>query len=234
MKRTLQLLVALAISTMFVVSPVAAATNQGLSWAVANGDAFNYHLTSSGITTGTNFNEALFMNVTSDPPSIPNSIATWAQIPYPDVGWYWSNGTSIGLYGLLFFGLLTFGTAFVLPIGNFTLIGNVIKTYGVWNSTAMSYVNSTLYWGLKFTDTETAKNTVLQVSYLKSDGVLARYILSVTNNTSHATTSISFIRDNLPTEGFDIVGFLQQNILYAGAGVAVIVILGAVVCMRKK
>ncbi len=234
MKRTLQLLIALAIVTMFVASPVAAASNQGLSWAVVKTNAYNYHMTTSGVTTGTNLNEACFMNITDDPPSIPNSMTTWAQVPNVDVDIFWHNGTSIGIYGLVFLGILLVGTGFVVPIGNFTLLGNLIKTYVAWNSTATTYVNSTLYWGLKYTQTQTKQNTVLQMSFLKSDGVLARYIIDFTNNTSHATTDFSFIRDGLPSEGFDIVGFLQNNILYVGAAVAVIVILGVVVCIRKK
>jgi hypothetical protein len=93
---------------------------------------------------------------------------------------------------------LNFGTAFVLPVGNFSFIGNVIKTYTSWNSTATTYVNNTLYWGLKYTQTQTQQNTVFQVLYLKSDGVLARYTVSITNNNSHDTERISFIRDDLP------------------------------------
>jgi hypothetical protein len=234
MKRTLQVLIALAISSIFLVSPVAAASNQGLSWTVAKGDAFNYHMTTTGGTTGTNLNEACFMNVTDDPPAIPNSITDWTQVPNVDIDIFWHNGTSIGLYGLLFLGLLSFGTGLVVPVGNYTLLGNVVKTYILWNSTALSYANSSLYWGLKYTGTQTKLNTVLQISFLKSDGVLARYIIDVTNNTSHKTTDFSFIRDNLPSEGFDVVGFLQQNMLVVGGVVAVIVILGIVVCIRKK
>ncbi len=214
MRHMLQLPVALAISSLFLVSPVAAASNQGLSWAAVKGDVFNFHLTTSGVTMGPNVNEALFMNVTSDPPSIPNSITAWAQVPCPNVGWYWSNETAIGLYGILFLGLLYFGTAFVLPIGNFTLIGNVIKTYTSWNSTATTYVNNTLYWGLKCTLNQTQQNTVIQVSYLKSDGVLARYTISATNNTSHATERISFIRDGLPKW---VVTPVSQTLAYGQA-----------------
>ncbi|RDE11977.1 MAG: hypothetical protein C4K47_09100 [Candidatus Thorarchaeota archaeon] len=234
MKRALQLLIALAISAVFFVSPVAAATNQGLEWAVASGDAFNFHLTSTGVTN-MSLNEALYMNITSAMPAIPNSMTTWAEVPYPDVGWWWSsNGTTIGLYGLLFLGLLALGTPFVLPTGNFTLLGNLIKTYVMWNSTTTHYANSTLYWGLTYSDTEDDETNTLQVSYLKSDGVLARYVIGSSNSTSHETVSVSFIRDNLPAEGFDIIGFIQQNMLLVGAGVLVIVIIGAVVCMKRK
>ena len=233
MKRTLQLLIALAISTMFVVSPVAAATNQGLSWGVIVGDAFNYQLTIGGTGTVTSMNEGFYMNVTGTDP-VPNSITDWTQIPDISVGLWWTNGTTMGWFALVFIGFVYLGTGLVLPAGNWTLLAQVVKTYVMWN-TSTTFVNSSLYWGLSLTLPMSGLSGVIQASYLKSDGVLARYSIVGTNQTSHVVqSSISVVRAGLPTEGFDIVGFLQQNILYVGAGVAVIVILGAVVCMRRK
>jgi len=233
MKRVLQLLLALAISTMFIASPVAAATNQGLSWGVTVGDAFNYQLAITGTGTVTSVNEAFYMNVTDTDP-LPNSITSWAQIPDVDLDLWWANGTSMGWSAMVFIFLGFLTGKLVLPTGNWTLLAQVVKTFTLWNTTT-TFVNSSLYWGLKLTMPMSGLTDVIQASYLKSDGVLARYSITATNETSHVQqTAISVVRANLPAEGFDIVGFLQQNILYVGVAVAVIVVLGAVVCMKRK
>ena len=47
MKRTLQILLAISFAAMFLISPVAAATSQGLEWGVALDEEFTYILEST-------------------------------------------------------------------------------------------------------------------------------------------------------------------------------------------
>jgi low affinity Fe/Cu permease len=92
---------------------------------------------------------------------------------------------------------------------------------------------------LQLSNTANGTTGVISASYLKSDGVLAVYSIEGTNSITHVKTGgVNVTREGLPTEtttgGSDIFGWLQHNILYVGIGVAVIVVLGVVVCLRRK
>ena len=90
-------------------------------------------------------------------------------------------------------------------------------------------VNDSTNWGVRTTGAEDDMTMQVHIHYLKSDGFLSRYTIEARNTTSNIRSSASLIRDGV---GLDIVALLQDNLLYVGIGV--IVILGVVVCIRRR
>lgn len=226
MKRTLKLLLALAFVGIFCVTPVMAATSQGLVWGIDDGDQFNFQMTLTGAEQEEDVNEGIYMEVL-DTETIPNVLTTWDDMPEVDLDILWENGTSMGFAVLIFLGIAATGERLAVPTGNYTLLTELLLDK--YSNLTMS--ENSAYWEM----TATYENELLNqtgsvaVSYLKEDGFLARYSITLANET-HTLSDISVIRDGLPS---DIIVLLQDNILIIGGGIAVIVILGAVVCKRR-
>ena len=227
MKRTLQIILALSLASMFLISPAIAATSQALEWGVTVGDepTYRFKFVDEGEVT---FDEGVNITVTSIP-VIPDPITDWVQIPTVLSTMVYTNGSAIGLEAIVLLGILAFGGYFVLPIGNFTLLTELAMDSSWWTENH-TIVNDGSVWGSRLTATDEEINQVAYVHYLKSDGFLARYVIEATNTTDGVKSSVSLIRDGL---GTDIIGWISDNILIVAIGVGVIVILGAVVCRRK-
>jgi hypothetical protein len=241
MKRTLQLLLAMSFVAMFLVSPVAAATSQGLEWGVAIDDSFAYQMTftEEGVQT---FAEGVNVTLTTAPPTIDDPLINWTDMGYPDLNMTFYNGTSLGLYGILLIGFLAIGGYFAVPIGNFSLLTDLVSAESFWNEN-VSLIDNALYWGITWTGMDEDIEQTISGEYLKADGFVARYILQATNTTSSVVSSVTLIRNNLPvlttttttstnSTGFDIVGFVQDNILYIGVGIAVLLVLVIIIKRR--
>lgn len=240
MKRTLQLLLAFSFVAMFLVSPVAAATSQGLEWAIAVDEQFTYHMifVDEGETT---LDEGVNVTILTAPPTIDDPLTNWTDIGHSDLNMTFTNGTSLGLYGLLLLGFYAIGSYFAVPVGNFSLLAELAMAESFWNEN-VSLIDNALYWGITWTAMDADAEETITGEYLKEDGFLSRYLLQSTNTTSSVTSSVSFVRDNLPelpttgsttnSTGFDIVGFVSDNILYIGVGIAVILVL--VICIKRR
>jgi hypothetical protein len=229
MKRTLEIVLVMSFIAMFLISPVAAATSDGLQWGVALDDEFTYHFTwvEEGETT---FDEGINVTVEASPGAIPDPLTSYSQIPTVDIDMFYTNGTALGLEAIVLLGFIAIGGYFTVPIGNFSLLTDLAVASPWWTENH-TIINDSSVWGVRLSGVEDGEPVAIYVHYLKADGFCARYVLESTNSTSGLKTSISLIRDGL---GLDIIGLLQDNILYVGIGVGVIVILGAVVCMRRK
>lgn len=230
MKRALNVILAVAIVTMFLVSPVAAATSQGLEWGVASGDRFDFTMSSTDEDVPS---EDIYLNITDMPAlAIPDPLDDWNAIPEPDIGFWWENGTSMGLSTLIFLGIYFVGAKFALPVGNFTLLQSLLAPELTGEDITSAGGLWTVEWSMDTTATEEAKITA---AYSTSDGFLAEYKIetwSTLNDT--LLESIEVTRATIPGGGVDdILQLLEDNILYVGIGVAVIVIIGLVVCKRK-
>lgn len=230
MKRALQIMLALALVSMFLMQPVAAATSQGLEWGFASGARFDFTMSS----TEDDFTEAMYMNITAMPAlAIPDPLTSWTSIPMPTVGMWWANGTTIGLYVLLFFGLITVGSRLAVPIGNYSLLESLITPI----LTGEDIINTANTWGVTWGEEENATHEYLITgTFAKADGFLAEYkIETLLSSTQQVLESITVIRNNIPSGGLDldyILDWIQNNLIIVGAAV-VIVILLAVVCKKK-
>lgn len=229
MKRTLQAIMAFAVATMLLAGTVSAATSQGLEWGIVVGDQWNFDITSTeeGVVE---LDEVIYVEILTRP-TIPNIITTLSEVPAPTFDMTWANGTSLGWSALIFIFLFIASPAVVFPIGNYTLLAELYNADVFYNGTVY---DSGGYWGVDLNDFELlGGSSDIHVDYLKEDGVLAHWTVTNTNTTtSEEVGSLTMIRQGLPS--FNILDFIQENILLVGIGVGVIVILGAVVCMRKK
>lgn len=226
MKRTLQIVLALAFASMFLISPVAAATSQGLEWGVTAGDELLFHL--SFVDEGeTTFNEG--MNITIETVSaIPDPISLWTQIPVVSIDMVYTNGTAVGLEALVLLGLIVVGGYMCIPIGNFTLLAELIVANPFWTENH-TVINDGTYFGARLAGSDDNITATVSAKFLKSDGFLAEYLVQQTNTTSGVSSNVRFVRDNL---GFDIIGFLTDNALYVGIGVVVLLLV--IVLVRRR
>lgn len=229
MKRVIQALVAFAVVVICLASQASAANLQGFKWAVTSGDKVNAHWTCSSTGFAVNFDESMYMQM-PNPDPISTTVNQWSDIPIVTPELKWSNGSTVFiLFYLLFGGLLPFGARFVVPIGNWSLLTILVDKIPGWNINTTMVVNSA-YWGMTLTYLSSGMTYYQRVLYLKSDGVLARYDWTITDSTTHVTIdSVSLVRDNLPS---DIIVALQDNILYIGIGVAILVLL-VLACKRR-
>ena len=229
MKRTLQATMAFALVAMFLVSTVSAATSQGLEWGIVVGDQWNFDITS--ITEGvTELQEVIYVEVLTRP-TIPNIMTSLSQLPLATLNMTWANGTSLGWSALIFIYLAIASPALIYPIGNYTLLGELYAADAFYNGTIFDQGG---YWGMNLNDLEFLGGSAdIHVDYLKEDGVLAHWTVTTTNTTSSEELgSLTMVRQGLP--GFNLIDLLQNNILLIGAGVGVIVVIVAVVFMRRK
>jgi len=238
MKRTLQLLLAFSFVAMFLISPVAAATDQGLEWGIALDDEFTYQMTftEEGVEL---FSEGLNVTVIETPPTIDDPLTNWTHIGSFDLNMTFYNGTSIGLYGLLFLGLMTVGGHFAVPVGNYSLLTDLAMAESWWNDN-LTLIDNALFWGVSFSATAGEVEQTMMGEFLKEDGFLSRYSIVMSN--SSIESGVTVIRDNLPvlttpttnTTGtaFDIVGFVTDNILYIGVGIGVLLVLVIIIKRR--
>lgn len=216
MKRALQLLLAISFATMFLISPVAAATSQGLEWNIEVGDQWNFDLTS--VTDGvTEMDEVLYFESTGGLTTIPNILTDWVSLPEPDFDVEWANGTALGWSALIFIFYMVAVDRWAVPIGNYTLLGELYEDHVFYNGTI--YETSS-YWGM---DVDYLGELDVHVDFLKDDGFLAHWTVTTENGT------LSMVRQGLPS---DIIGLITDNILYIGVGVGVLILL-AVVCKKK-
>ena len=216
MKRALQVLFALSFATMFLISPVAAATSQGLEWGIEVGDQWNFDFIS--VTNGvTEMDEVMYFESTGGLTTIPNILTDWVSLPEPSFDVEWANGTSLGWSALIFIFYMVAVDRWAVPIGNYTLLGELYEDHVFYNGTI--YETSS-YWGM---DTDYLGEIDVHVDFLKADGFVAHWTVTTDNGT------LSMVRQGLPS---DIIGLITDNILYIGVGVGVLILL-AIVCKKK-
>jgi hypothetical protein len=228
MKRVAEVLSALIILVMFLSSPAAAANAQGFSWAVSSGNHVYYQFTADVLSSSFSMDERTYLLMPS-PGALPSWINFWSDIPYIAADMRFDNGTSVGLLLLFFVGLLNFGGRFVVPIGNWDWLSRLAERIpeGHPNTT---FIDNSAYWGMKLALVSSGMMNTLEASYLKSDGVMARYSHVVTDIASSTKEyEVSLVRESLPN---DIIVMLQDNIFYIGFGVILLVV--AVVCRKTK
>ncbi|MFO7836530.1 MAG: hypothetical protein R6V83_07745 [Candidatus Thorarchaeota archaeon] len=231
MKRIFVIPAVLTIITMFLVSPVAAATSQGLEWEVGNGDRFDFTMTATEEDVPS---EDIYINITdtaSD--AIPDPLENWGDIPEHSHGFWWSNGTTMGMSTLIFLGVFFVGGKFSVPLGNFTLLESLIKP----ELSGEEIIDEGNLWGVEWSQEETTTEDFrITATYSKSDGFLAEYKLETVSTLNDTVLdSIEVIRKDLPAGGGgldDIIQLVEDNILYVGIGIVVLVVL-VMACTRR-
>jgi len=229
MKRTLELLLAMSFVAMFLISPVAAATSEGLEWGIALNDKFTFQMVFVDEGNQT-INEGINVTIAEAPPAISDPLTNLTDIGIFNLTMTFYNGTELGLIGFLFFGLFLVGSHFAYPIGNFSLLTELAMAESWWNS-SYTIINNAQVWGIRLSETSGGAQATITAEYLKADGFCSSYTLQSTNTTDSVVSSVSFTRTT-PGSGFDIVGFVTDNALYIGIGVIIILLL--VIIVKRK
>ena len=229
MKRTLQTILAMSFVAMFLISPVAAATSEGLEWGVALNDefTFQYTITEEGETI---LDEGVNFTIESTPGAIDDPLTNFTNIEVVDLDLVYTNGTSMGFEVLYLIGIALVGGGLAVPIGNFSLLTELLMDSIIWTENH-TIINDGTNWGASMSVTDDDSAVQVSVQYLKADGFIASYSLTSTNTTSGLSEGATLVRDGL---GTDIFGLLQDNILLVGIVAGVIVLLGAVACIRRR
>jgi len=220
MKRAIQLILVISIVGMFLISPVAAQTNQGLSWGVSVNDRLDFNFVAE--TEDESFSEAMYAEIVSTP-VITDSISTWGAVPSASANWLWAvNDTSIGLYGLIFLTLFAVGSHMSVPVGNFSLLTTLVSAA----LTGEGIVDDLFYWGVTFTeDVSSTESISVGARYFKSDGFLAKLTIESFEDDTR-TGYIIISRQGIMTT-------IADNVLLIAAGAVVLIVL-VVVCAKRK
>ena len=235
MKRMPMMIMTLAIAGMFLISPVAAASSQGLGWAVDIGFHTEYTLTATHVSTlgVPDLNEGFYMNLTGMPGvPIPDPLDNWTEIPSNfAIQFYWDNGTSIGQWISMFSGLTAVGDRFILPIGNWDLLETLLANELVGEDITSGVTEWQVVWSMDQTSTEDLRITA---TYSKTDGVLSDYGIEIVSTLNSSVLGHFLVERTTEPGGSELVQFLLDNILYIGIGIGIIVIIGALVCIQRR
>ncbi len=219
MKRVSQIILSLTLMSMFFVVHVDAATSQGLDWGFEVGGQYNYDYVLKDSNNETLVEEVIHI-VANTRPTIPNIVSVWDDLPAIEAEITWTNGSSVEVFALSYF-MYAMDVEFVLPIGNWTLLTNLYRDSAHFDGT-ISDTGS--YWGVEGTILVWGVVTT-NIEYLKDDGLMAHYTLNANNG------SLTVTRQGLSG---GIIDLIMDNILYIGAGVAVILIVVCIYYVKKK
>ena len=215
-----RLLSMLIILGIFLVPSALAANSQGLVWGVTENQEIKYtfHIdfnikepvTSTMVTT-----DVIVFKVLSLP-TIPDTVESTSQIPFPNGKMTYENGTAVGALPFT-----TFVAFKIHPVGNWGLIDSIYKESAESSSLdwPITWTNDLSNWGYSFTTDEVYETTVTAL-WSKSDGAPSLISVSVDmGDTGSEAVSITRIG------GLDTTTLIIVGIGVVGAAIVVIVIL---------
>jgi hypothetical protein len=166
--------------------PVIAQTNQGLEWGFDPENEYHFMMNLEG--DGMLINEEIYVNSSDPLPTIPDSLDNWTDIPWVALDAYFTNGTDLGIYVILFLTALNFH----LPIGNWTLMSSIYSTTLNVDHFALD-ADDPYFWGYSWDDDDFEYGPVsveegftifVHVDYFKEDGYLSYYSVESFNTTT--------------------------------------------------
>ncbi|MGY5873436.1 MAG: hypothetical protein RTV72_14390, partial [Candidatus Thorarchaeota archaeon] len=200
MKKPLVMLITTIMLLSMISIPTAAAvpTDQGLDWAVAQGDRFDYHVEMYDLTLTNpygvlNLADDLFMNLTAPLPPIADSLTNYMEIPIYSPEYFYSNGTVDTLFSSIL-NMVSLGP--VKPVGNWSLLGDLYEEVDTWIYATVNLtvdVDDWINWGYIMNFTQDidfgvfpifTADVELSSTFLKTDGVLSTFSYTVYNASS--------------------------------------------------
>ena len=221
------ILAVLCIVTM-LVPLVAATSNQNLDWGVEVGNRFDYHFRYQDYDYPIYDKEFDFYIVVESLPTIPDDINEVHSPYYFNISigleWFFANGTDMGLYSALL-------PHMIHPVGNWALWTTLLEE---WESQSTHYIEditisesfSTWTWtrDSQFDDIDLLGEDGT-ATFRKSNGVLTYYRDTGFDATGskYFEYEVTMLNAGLPLEDMIAVG-----------GIAVILVVVIVVCIKKK
>lgn len=200
---------------MILINNINASNTQGLEWAIAEGDQFNYSLRFNQTEPKTEGIWSLYVEV-EELSAIPSYVTPTDIVIRSRYLTYWSNGT---LFDHHFF-----WTA--VPTGNWSLITEIID-----NSPAGPYTvsDSSTEFVYSRQVSYDSQNLSSETRISKTDGVMNYYKTETVNNEGELLNMVEAVRESLP----QIIPGLDNNLLIIGmVGVGALMVL--VVLKRRR
>ena len=205
-------LMAILFVLCFVVTPVGAASNQGLHWGVTIGKRFDYHRVAESVFE-TSPIEMDFYVIIDSLPTIVDDINTIGDLPdTPGATQFYVNGTEIeGSSGW-----------FVFPVGNWSLIVSLWQIWPAEINVTQDIISTPYLIGYNYTVSWGTTTSTHAEIYVRASGVLhtsySRYI--DTENKLEGFSRISLVEEVSWPFPFD-----------SSLGIAVIAIAGIAVIL---
>ncbi|MHA2026127.1 MAG: hypothetical protein ACW98U_09520 [Candidatus Thorarchaeota archaeon] len=201
MKRLVTIITSGLLIGVLLAPPVVAQTSQALEWDIEVEDLWHFNFRFYLELLSSDTIEDFYFNVSVAPTAIPDPLTDWWNIPSPLLESYWANGTDASSDLSLFIPFI-FNVA--VPIGNWSLLEELVENVTSWTPVSDTFSitpNVTLdewyRWGFSFNYTFGGTDNVYAISYLKSDGSLAKVEqIGYAEGTSSLIGIFHMIRDN--------------------------------------
>ncbi|TFG31703.1 hypothetical protein EU528_05435 [Candidatus Thorarchaeota archaeon] len=183
MKKSATIVIVALLAIALVIPQTLAITSQGLFYRVEDGDRFYFSLESYDKEEIV-YDEIFYIEIENASKPIPEPLTDLADLDYLDVGFYFQNGTSMGLLVLLFI----FIPDIEYPVGNWSLINSLAITdlddiiFPVHHDISINY--RTDYWGYSYLSNSTDIETTVWIDYSTFDGMLSYYKVEYVNTTT--------------------------------------------------
>ena len=197
---------------VLLTSQVALAELYGLHWGVNEGDSINYRLMFESDGRVPTTNEEFYIVIDSLPDL--SSSGDISIIGSPSVSFYWSNGTSLG--GL-------FSNFMILPIGNWSYYTALYERLFDMYEMDVEIFDTFQVWGFEYIYESSVYAAETRLELSKFDG--APNLLSVIEQEGE---------DIFATMEIVRIGEPGLTLILIGAGAFAIVILAAVIYMKKN
>jgi hypothetical protein len=179
LKRLVTIIMSVLIIGVLLTPPVAAQTSEALEWNIKVGDLWHFNFRFwIDEPIGVDMIDDFYFNVSVAPAAIPDPLTDWWNIPSPLLESYWANGTDASSELSMF---IPFIFSVAVPIGNWSLLEDLVESITSWTPVSDTFTvepNVTLdewyQWGFSFNYTFGGTDNVYSISYLKSDGSLAK------------------------------------------------------------
>ncbi len=213
------LLIASALLLVFPAS-VFAQLNQNLLWNVNSDDQFQYVL-ETNIQGTLQYLDSISIEITDSLPQITHNITSWDQIPVPVFSIKYTNGSDLNTNTSIW----TLLPSPFLPIGNWTLLSNLLPTKSAEDFDLEIDNLGSDVWSYSFKQNASATNLYYYcgISYDKNNGVLRKFRIETIEHSSHTLTDTFLMKQPNTTETPNFPYYL----IYLGAsiiGLAVIAI----------
>ncbi|MFX0045973.1 MAG: hypothetical protein ACFE8Z_09000 [Candidatus Hermodarchaeota archaeon] len=211
MGRALLACLALVLLCSVVPSIASATTDQGLEWSVENGDRFYFDVDLVSTLQWGNRHEGIYFLVIGEPPTIPDGITNYTEIPTLSLESHYLNGTYDSFFGPIF----DLAHRKALPVGNWSLMTSLYGDIDTWNTFDVNLtidVDDWLHCGYTMNFTALVDpdgngpflaDIWVSVKHLNSDGFIATFDYDVYNASSSQNDHVlhfTGVRDGIPPD----------------------------------
>ncbi|MGY5852800.1 MAG: hypothetical protein RTU92_04465 [Candidatus Thorarchaeota archaeon] len=198
MKRLVLIITIILLIGVLIPPPVVAQTSEGLEWNIEVDDQwhFNIRYWTEGYPE---MEDDFYFSPSGVPDAIPDPLTDWWDIPDIPGDLYWWNDTDAS--GLETFFDFLFKVA--VPTGNWSLLADLVENVTMWTPDTPTAVVPTVFlddwyrWGVSFNFTQSDTDNIYSISYLKSDGSVAKMeMYGYDSGTDNLMGILYMIRDN--------------------------------------